>query len=228
MSIQHTADSDRTDASFHMPLLDLASEPDDQGRQPEGVRFLAKMEGIGGSALFALGGALTGTAAAIPLGGWLPSYICAVAVLYGLAALLVAGRYGLLAGKPWARKLAVGLAVYHITFGIALLLYPIMSPVARRLGGKKFLTAAIVIGLIIAVGGGVVLWYLYRPHINRYFDGAHQPSAQRVGQNMWVCRFFASMLDEFLAILGELDYNIPNWNMLNGLRTAHDALARPL
>lgn len=229
MRLSHTADSDHSDASFCTPLLDLALEPDDQGRQPAGVRFLARMEGIGGSVLFTLGGVLTGTAAAIQFGGWPLGYMCIVAVIYGLATLLVVGRYGLLAGKPWARKLAAWLAVYCIAYGIALILYPIMSPVARRLGGKKLMIAAIVIGLIVAVRGGIVLWYLYRPHINRYFDGTHQPSDQRAGCNMWVLRFSVSMLDEFWAILDALlDYDIPNWSMLNGTRIAHDTLTRLL
>ena len=229
MNLPDATDSDRADAPFYGPLLDLALEPDDQGRQPAIVRFLARMEGIGGSILFALGGLLAGAAAAIPVGGWTLDYVYVVATIYGLASLLVIGRHGLLAGKPWARKLAAGLAVCWISYGIALVLWPIMSPVARRLGGKKFLAAAVGIGLIAAIGGVAVLWHLYRPHVNRYFDPAYQPSDRRACWNMAVWRFWMSMLDEFRAMIDELpDYSVPNWGMLDEFRAAHDALTRLL
>ena len=171
MNLPDTTDSDRTDAPSRMPRLDPTSGPDDQGRRPAGVRFLARMEGIGGSILFVLGGILTGVAVTTPL-GWPLGYVYVVAAIYGLGALLAIGGCGLLAGKPWARRLAAWLAVGHIVLGIALLLYLIMSPTARRLGGKNLLIAAIAIGLIVAIGGVVVLCYLYRPHVNRHFEAA--------------------------------------------------------
>lgn len=230
MNLPDTTDNDCTNAWPFAPLLELMSNSDDQGagKQPAGVQFLSKMEGLGGAILFALAGSLTGAAVTVPLlGGTLNGLAgIVVAALYGLATLLVMGRYGLLAGKPWARKLAVVLAITCISCGVAILFRMFVSKFSRRLAGGRVQIIVIVVSLIIAVSGGVVLWYLYRPHVKQYFR-TYQYSGQRVERDMWSWRFFVSVLDEIRTTLDErspASCNTLGCDTLNGLRAILDKI----
>ena len=114
--------------------------------------------------------------AAPSIGGALISLkSAAIAVLYCLASLLIVDSCGLLAGKPWARKLAAGLAVLFILIGIVPLLCAIMRKISRR-WGVKIPIEAIVAGLLISTVGGIILLYLYSPHVRQYFGGERRQS----------------------------------------------------
>ena len=114
--------------------------------------------------------------AAPSIGGALISLkSAAIAVLYCLASLLIVDSCGLLAGKPWARKLAAGLAVLFILIGIVPLLCAIMRKISRR-WGVKIPIEATVAGLLISAVGGIILLYLYSPHVRQYFDGERRQS----------------------------------------------------
>ena len=114
--------------------------------------------------------------AAPSIGGALISLkSAAIAVLYCLASLLIVDICGLLAGKPWARKLAAGLAVLFILIGIVPLLCAIMRKISRR-WGVKIPIEATVAGLLISAVGGIILLYLYSPHVRQYFGGERRQS----------------------------------------------------
>ena len=114
--------------------------------------------------------------AAPSIGGALISLkSAAIAVLYCLASLLIVDSCWLLAGKPWARKLAAGLAVLFILIGIVPLLCAIMRKISRR-WGVKIPIEATVAGLLISAVGGIILLYLYSPHVRQYFGGERRQS----------------------------------------------------
>ena len=167
-------------------------------KRPEGVWVVAEMEMLGGAVLLVLAGTLTGIAVAIQSGGalgdiismsygldWLREavqsviealfyLVCVVAcALYCLAALLLVDRHGLLVGRPWAQGLAIHLSILFIALGAAPLIYTILSRIIPQLGRIKVPSTAVVAGLIVAVVGVVVLWYLREPHIKQYFGETH-------------------------------------------------------
>ena len=205
----------------------MVSDSDDHvdGRQPAGVRAIAKMEALNGAVLFALAGAITGAVVAAPPGGAMLYFTCAVAgALYFPAMLFVIGRYGLLAGRPWAQRLATHMAIFFILLGGIPLLYAIISRIRRRPDRTKISMAIIVVGLIAAVAGSVILWYLQRPHVNRYFDGTYgSPDA---GRGAWFWRYYKIALKELRVVLDEVSgsCNAPFWDTLNGLRVVLDKM----
>lgn len=220
--------ADCTDACPDIPLLKLASDSADQvdeGR-PAGIRILAEMEVLGAAVLLALAVALTWIAVEIQsVGDALMGLVVVAAALYCLAALPAVGGYGLLAGKPWARRLAEYQAVACILIGVAPLLHAIVSKFSRR--PHRTSIAVVVAGLGVAVGGGVVLWYLNRPHVIQYFDGTYQNLVQGAEREAWFRRVCMSMLD---WIRTELDGDMlggcstPGLNAVNGLRAALDKI----
>lgn len=118
--------------------------------------------------------------------------------LCGLAGLLFLGMFGMLAGRPWARRLTMAMAVYCMVLGGIPLLCVIVSTVRNKSPPKaRILTTVVPIGLIAVVAGSVILVYLYKRDIRQYFDNTAQP----LEQPAWLLRFLTLLSDEVRAML---------------------------
>ena len=181
------------------------------------------MDILGAAVLLALAGVLTWIAVEIQSVG--DVLLVVAAALYCLTALLAVGAYGLLAGKPWARRLAEYQAAACIMIGAASLLHEIASKFSRR--SHRTSITAVVAGLGAAVGGGVVLWYLRQPSVIQYFDGTHQSPGLGAEREVWFRRVCTSLLDR---IRTEFDWNVLGdcnatcLNAVNGFRAALDKI----
>ena len=209
---------DCTDACPDIPPLKLTADSADQvdGGRPAGIWILAKMDILGAAILLALAGVLTWIAVEIQsVGDALMILVVVAAALYCLTALLAVGAYGLLAGKPWARRLAEYQAAACILIGVAPLLHEIASKFSRR--SHRTSITAVVAGLGIAVGGGVVLWYLRQPSVIQHFDGTQSPGPG-VEREGWFRRVCTSLLDR---IRTEFDWNMPGGCNATGLNAVN-------
>ena len=204
-------------------LLKLVSDSDDHAdkRQPAGVRIIAKLEALNGAVFFALAGAVTGAAVAAPSDAAMLYLACVAVCLYFLAALFVIGGRGLLEGRPWAQSLAVYLAISFIALGANSLFHALWG-INRRPSRIKILT--VIIAACFIVAGAVILWYLHRPHVNRYFDGTY--GSLDTGRRAWFWWLCKTSLREFRPELGEMleNYSTPFWDTLNGLRVILDKI----
>jgi hypothetical protein len=123
-------------------------------QRPTGVTILAILAVIGG-VFGLLGGVVliglsTVTDLAIPgLGGFVAILGLITLVLAVLDFVFAYGAWGL---KPWAWTLGIGLEVVSIIVDI--------------LGFRSSTASSTVIGIVIA---GIIIYYLYQPHVRRAF-----------------------------------------------------------
>lgn len=94
-------------------------------------------------------------------------------VVYLVTALLqLAAGYGLLAMRPWGRKVAVGLALFGLGYGVlsGAISLPLMLenlPAAQR----PIAIGSALVGHLINLGyQGLVVFFLTRPHVRAAFD----------------------------------------------------------
>lgn len=140
-----------------------AGAPGAAPARPVGVTVLAVLYFIGagflvlaGLAMFALGG-MAGAMAGMPaMFGALGAMLGVVALL--LAALAAATGWGMWTAKPWAWILALVLTGLNA-----------LSNVLNLASGDAGAIAGAVFGLAIA---GLIIWYLLRPEVKRYFGRA--------------------------------------------------------
>ena len=128
-----------------------------------------------------------------------------VAALCGLAAYLFVGACGLLARKPWARKIAITLAVGFILLGLAPLLYWIVSKLGiLGMGGVKIPIMVILAGLVVAFAGVCALWYLHTRDVKLYFGSTGKPTESHArGSAAWLLlRYLAPLIDDIPTIGG--------------------------
>lgn len=219
------------DADPNTPVLKLATNSTDQPEgQPAGVRILAKMDMVGGAASLALAGALTVALTWIASvsqvsGAAMASLIAVNTIFYCLAALLFIGRHGLLAGKPWARRLARYQAVAYIGIAAALLIY--MATARSIWLFPRISIGVVAVGLAVGIAGVAVLLYLNKPNVILYFDGTYQNPGRGLGWEAWLRRLYRGISEEIRTEFDEKmleGCNAPGLNALNGLRTALDKI----
>lgn len=127
-------------------------------QRPTGITVMAVLSAIGGVfgllasvALLGLGAAVSATSG---LGGL--AFVAGIIVLaYSILSLVLA--YGFWTLKPWAWPLGIGVQV----LGIVQAVLQFMDDGSRLV--------SLVISLAIA---GVILWYLYQPHVKAAFGRA--------------------------------------------------------
>jgi len=126
-------------------------------QRPTGVTVLAVLAALGGLfailaglALVGLGGLAGGAA-----GGGFAALLGVLFLIYGVLALVLA--YGFWTLKPWAWTLGVGLQ----GAGIVINILQFMNNTSQ--------IVSLVINLAIA---GVILWYLFQPHVKAAFGRA--------------------------------------------------------
>ena len=126
------------------------------------------------------------------------------AALCGLAVYLFVGACGLLARKPWARKIAITLAIGFILLGLAPLLYWIVSKLGiLGTNRARVPTVVILVGLIIAIAGACALWYLHTRDVKLYFGSAGQPTESHLESAAWLLlRYLAPLIDDIPTIGG--------------------------
>lgn len=146
--------------------------------RPTGVTIIGILTIIGGILMLGSGIALAAIAAVVPnptsmhdqisgLDSQIPSMIPAnylgiaslsigsIFIIIGIISLIVA--YGLFKAKKWAWTINVGLSIFNIVIGV-------VSIVTGNVGS--------IVGIAIS---GIILYYLYRPHVKAYFGKAVQP-----------------------------------------------------
>ena len=145
-------------------------------KRPKGVTIIGVLTIIGGIVMLIGGISLVTLAAVVPImpmndgqinsqlatAGMSPALLSIVSsatggllLILGIASLVVA--YGLFKAKKWAWSISVVLSVISIAMGI-------VSIVTGNFGA----IASIVIS-------GIILYYLYRPHVKAYFGKAVKP-----------------------------------------------------
>lgn len=140
--------------------------------RPTGVTILGALYIIGG--LIATAGALLAGVAAsalagIPFGTAIGGLL---AMFFGIIALIeFVIAAGLLSGRSWGRKVVIVLSIIDLILEAVTLL-----------GGNIFAIAFIILDII-------VLYYMWRPHVKAYFEGAsYKPAqAQATGQKAGNC-----------------------------------------
>jgi uncharacterized membrane protein len=81
-------------------------------------------------------------------------------IMFGILAVIefvIAGA--LFSGKPWGRIIVIILSIIGLIIGLASMV------------GNSFSILSIILD-------GIVLWYMWRPHVVAYFNGIFQPSCQ--------------------------------------------------
>ncbi len=125
-------------------------------QRPTGVTIIAVLAAIGGVFALIAGLALVGIGGAAAAGGaavgGLATIVGLLLLVYGVVALILA--YGFWTLKPWAWTLGVGLEAA----GIVINILQYINNSANALGT--------VVSIAIA---GVVLWYLFQPHVKAAF-----------------------------------------------------------
>jgi len=119
--------------------------------RPTGVTILAALEILSGIVAI-LGGLFFATMATMMMGtdvyGAFGVLISGVLIVIGIASFIMA--WGLLQGKSWAWTITLILTIIHLIFDL-----PSFN----------------VIGLVI---NGIILYYLFRPHVKAYFGKTEQ------------------------------------------------------
>jgi len=141
--------------------------------RPTGVTIIGILTIIGGIMMLGSGIALAALAAVVPnfasmngINSQMPSFIPAnylaiastafgsILIVIGIISLIVA--YGLFKAKKWAWTINVALSLINIAMGI-------ISMVTGNFGS--------IVSIAIS---GIILYYLYRPHVKAYFGKAVQ------------------------------------------------------
>jgi hypothetical protein len=86
-------------------------------------------------------------------------------VLVAIAIVSFIVAYGLLKGKGWAWTVAIILSIISIVLNAITLVTAAAAGNAANFGG--------IIGVIIS---GIILYYLFRPHVKAYFGKGVSPS----------------------------------------------------
>jgi hypothetical protein len=145
------------------------SSMDPARTRPTGVTIIALLNIIGGIimviaglALVAIGAVFTSlplstqqsmsTSVASAFFGVIGSALGAVIIALGIVSFIVA--FGLMKGKQWAWTVTIILSIISIALNV-------ISMVSGNTGG--------IVSIIIS---GVILYYLYRPHVKAYFGKA--------------------------------------------------------
>jgi hypothetical protein len=131
------------------------TQPTQAGTRPTGITVLAILAAIGG--VFALLGGLAliglgGLASASGVGGFAVIIGLLLLVLGVLQLVLAYGFWGL---KPWAWTLGVGLQVASVVLSLLQFL--------NNTGGG---ITSLIISIVIS---GVILYYLFQPHVKAAF-----------------------------------------------------------
>lgn len=147
-----------------------------QKPRPTGVTIIAILNIIGGIIMLIAGIAVVAVGSLLPgvfeegmmetgalgmpsaLVGGAAVAVGAVIIALGIFSFVVA--YGMLKGMSWAWTLTVVLSVISIVLNA-------VSLASGNFGG--------IVNIIIS---GIVLYYLYRPHVKAYFGKAPSPTAQ--------------------------------------------------
>ena len=120
--------------------------------RPVGVTILAALEVISGLILLASGALFATLAGMFGMADYLGSMFggAVSAILIGLGVASFVMAFGLLKGKPWAWTITLVLTIINLAFEII---------------------SFNIIGLIIS---GIILYYLFRPHVKAYFGKSTQ------------------------------------------------------
>jgi hypothetical protein len=145
-------------------------------KRPIGVTIIAILTIIGGIALLigglvfiAFGGILSAVsseggsteAADIAALGMVPMILGIGMVIIGIIYLIVS--YGLLKGKGWAWTITIIVMIIGIVIQI-------ISAISTGLLTSS-LTSAVATHIIGIIISGIIIFYLYRPHVRAYFKG---------------------------------------------------------